>query len=67
MGAEGHLDLFVMKMCGHEVQFICRTCSTLWVRKRVAEVDSWRETTRELEAVTMPGPFLSTIRHHGPR
>ena len=63
VGGEGHSNLFVMKMCGHEVQFICRGCRTLWVRRRNGDVDQWWETTRELEAVTLPGTFLETIRH----
>ena len=64
IGGEGHLDLFVLKMSGQEVQFVCRTCSTLWVRKRFTNGDQWWETRSELAAVTIPGPFLAMQRKH---
>ena len=62
-GGEGHQNLFVLKLSGHEVQFICRACSTLWVRKRTGGDDQWRETARELAAVTIPGAMLASIRN----
>jgi hypothetical protein len=32
-GMEGHLDLFVNTINGGSMQFKCRTCATLWMRR----------------------------------
>ena len=60
VGAEGHLDLFVLKMRGGLMQFYCRTCSSLWVRTPIDRpIDNssyrWSESTRELDAPVVPG------------
>ena len=55
LGAEGHLDLFVLKMQGNRMQFICRTCSSLWLRTTVDGSYRWSESAREIEAPAVPG------------
>jgi hypothetical protein len=55
VGAEGHLDLFVLKMRGGLMQFHCRTCTSLWVRTAVDSSFRWTESTRELDAPVVPG------------
>jgi hypothetical protein len=55
IGAEGHIDLFVLKMRGSQMQFRCRTCSTLWVRTTGDPSYRWHPSSEELDAPTVPG------------
>ena len=54
-GAEGHIDLFVFRMQGSQMQFTCRTCSSLWLRTAADEGYRWSEAKSGLEAPGVPG------------
>ncbi len=42
-GVEGHLDLYVTTMSGGPMQFKCRTCGSLWMRRQSGDQMEWSD------------------------
>jgi hypothetical protein len=47
--------MFVLKMRGALMQFHCRTCRCLWLRIQDGASYQWKESSAELDALTVPG------------
>ena len=52
-GVEGHFDLFIHTMGPREMQFRCRTCAAIWVRRGSEACFAW-----EMREVAAKGTML---------
>ena len=53
-GMEGHLDLFVVTMSGGPMQFKCRTCGALWMRRQGDNKLEWTDAVGKEMGATLP-------------
>lgn len=60
-GVEGHLDLFVNTMSGSSMQFRCRTCGAVWMRRQGSDGTAWTDAVGDEKGATVPHPAKSTV------
>jgi hypothetical protein len=53
-GVEGHMDLFVFTMSGGPMQFKCRTCGALWMRRQSGDHMKWTDAVGDELGATLP-------------
>ena len=53
-GLEGHAELFVHKMSGGPMQFKCRTCGSLWMRRQNGIHVEWSDAVGNEAGATVP-------------
>ena len=53
-GVEGHMDLFVNTMGAVAMQFKCRTCQALWMRRQGGERLEWAEANGSERGYMLP-------------
>jgi hypothetical protein len=53
-GPEGHQDLYVNKMSGGPMQFRCRACGSLWMRRQSGGHLEWADAVGDEAGATVP-------------